>query len=94
MGIFSSHMEEKSAYEHDEFTDDDTSENESTWLENEDQSLFDAILENANWDQIADLLSDRDFDRTADECRNRYIEYCMTPSVAEDVMAVPESSNY
>lgn len=83
MGIFSS-QPENPTYEGDEFTDDDMSENESTWSDTEDRSLIDAILENTNWSEIADLVQDRDFDRTAEECKARWIELFMSSSVTRE----------
>ena len=82
MGIFNSCP--KVNYEGDEFTDDDMSENDSTWSEIEDRSLIDAILENTNWSEIADLVQDRDFDRTAEECKTRWIELFLAPSATRE----------
>ena len=83
MGIFSSRSVE-ATYEDDEFTEDEMSEDGSSWLENEDRSLIDAILENTDWNEIADLLRDRDFDRTADECRDRWVELFMASVLQND----------
>ena len=66
-GIISTSHDSKS-YNADNFTDDDVSD--PVWTSTEEHELMRTVLSKIDWDALADILQEKDIDKTGQECRD------------------------